>query len=68
MIPGRVRLLPRMLPWVLFAAAQAGNPALIGLARAAAKDAVRQNLTIPLQVAGFGAVSVTLRFDGDAAP
>lgn len=44
---------------------QAKNPALLALARAAAKDAIRQNLTIPLQVAGYGAVSVTVHFDGE---
>lgn len=49
------------------AAEQAANPVLIGLARAAAKDAIRQNLAIPLQVAGFGAVTVAVRFDGEAA-
>jgi hypothetical protein len=49
------------------AAAQAANPVLMGLARAAAKDAIRQNMTIPLQVAGFGDVTVAVRFDGEAA-
>lgn len=44
-------------------AAQA--PALMELARAAARDAVAQNLAIPLQSAGFGEVSVTVRFAGD---
>ena len=47
---------------------QAANPVLMGLARAAAKDAVRQTLAIPLQVAGFGEVTVAVRFDGEAAP
>lgn len=50
------------------AAEQAANPVLMGLARAAAKDAVRQNLTIPLQVAGYGDVTVAVRFDGEAVP
>lgn len=50
------------------AAEQAANPVLMGLARAAAKDAIRQNLAIPLQVAGYGDVSVAVRFDGEAAP
>ena len=50
------------------AAAQAANPVLLGLARAAARDAVRQNLAIPLKVAGFGEVTVAVRFDGEAAP
>ncbi len=47
---------------------QAANPVLMNLARQAAKDAIRQNLAIPLQVAGFGDVTVTVRFDGEAAP
>lgn len=47
------------------AAQQARNPLLLGLAKAAAKDAIRQNLTIPLQVAGFGDVTVAVRFDGE---
>jgi hypothetical protein len=50
------------------AADQAKNPALLTLARNAAKDAIRQNLTIPLQVAGYGAVSVTVHFDGEPTP
>ena len=32
------------------------------------KDAIRQNLAIPLQVAGYGDVTVTVRFDGEPAP
>lgn len=46
-------------------ARDAANPVLLGLARDAARDAVRQNLSIPLQVAGFGDVTVTVRFDGE---
>ena len=49
------------------AADQAKNPALLTLARSAAKDAIRQNLAIPLQVAGYGAVNVTVHFDSEAA-
>lgn len=49
------------------AAEQARNPVLLGLAKSAAKDAVRQNLEIPLRVAGFKEVSVSVRFDGEAA-
>ncbi len=49
------------------AAAGAANPALMTLAKTAAKDAIRQNLAIPLQVAGFGDVTVAVRFDGEAA-
>ena len=45
---------------------QAQNPALLTLARNAAKDAVRQNLAIPLQVAGYGSVNVTVHFDGES--
>jgi hypothetical protein len=44
---------------------QAANPVLIGLARGAAKDAVRQNLAIPLQVAGFGNVKIAVTIDGE---
>lgn len=46
----------------------AANPVLMGIARSAAKDAIRQNLAIPLQVAGYGEVKVRVRFDGEAAP
>ena len=47
---------------------QAANPVLMDLARNAAKDAIRQNLAIPLQVAGYGNVTVTVRFDGEPPP
>ncbi len=47
---------------------QAANPVLLNLARTAAKEAIRQNLAIPLEVAGFGNVTVNVRFDGEAAP
>ena len=47
---------------------QAANPVLMNLARTAAKEAIRQNLAIPMQVAGFGDVTVNVRFDGEAAP
>ncbi|WP_435418476.1 DUF4230 domain-containing protein [Parerythrobacter aurantius] len=43
----------------------AGNPVLMGLARDAARQAITQNLAIPMQVAGFGDVKVTVRFDGE---
>ena len=49
------------------AADQARNPALLALARNSAKDAIRQNLAIPLQVAGYGTVKVTVHFDGELA-
>ncbi|MFM5917457.1 MAG: DUF4230 domain-containing protein [Novosphingobium sp.] len=47
------------------AAQQAQNPALISLAKQSAKDAIRQNLAIPLQVSGYGNVDVTVHFDGE---
>lgn len=40
----------------------AENPEVMGLARTAARQAVQQNLAIPLQVAGFGDVRVAVRF------
>lgn len=43
----------------------ARNPEVMALARQAAKDAVRQNLAIPLQVAGFADAKVTVAFDGE---
>ena len=50
------------------AATFAKNPEVLALARQAAKDAVRQNLAIPLQIAGYGDVTVAVRFDGEAPP
>ncbi|WP_225207113.1 DUF4230 domain-containing protein [Novosphingobium huizhouense] len=47
---------------------QAANPVLMNLARGAAKDAIRQNLAIPLQVAGYGDVKVVVAFDGEPTP
>ncbi|MCW1382291.1 DUF4230 domain-containing protein [Novosphingobium sp. KCTC 2891] len=47
---------------------QAANPVLMSLARGAAKDAIRQNLAIPLQVAGYGDVKVVVSFDGEPTP
>ena len=49
------------------AADQAMNPVLLGLAKDAARGAMQQNLAIPLQVAGYGTVTVTVRFDGEPA-
>lgn len=46
----------------------AGSSAYVTFAQSAAKDAVRQNLAIPLQVAGFGDVKVAVRFDGETKP
>jgi hypothetical protein len=47
------------------AAEFAKNPEVLSLARQAAREAVRQNLAIPLQVAGYGNVTVNVRFDGE---
>ncbi|MBH5323515.1 DUF4230 domain-containing protein [Aurantiacibacter sediminis] len=44
------------------ARAFANNAEIMGLARSAAREAVRQNLAIPLEVAGFGDVDVRVRF------
>lgn len=49
------------------AAQFAQNPEVVALARQAARDAVRQNLAVPLQVAGFERATVTVRFDGEQA-
>ena len=46
----------------------AKNPQVLALARQAARDAVRQNLAIPLELAGHGKVTVRVRFDGEAGP
>ncbi|TCD04140.1 DUF4230 domain-containing protein [Erythrobacteraceae bacterium CFH 75059] len=46
----------------------ARNPEVLGLARQAAAQAVRQNLAIPLQVAGYTDATVEVRFAGDPAP
>ncbi|MCB2063056.1 MAG: DUF4230 domain-containing protein [Novosphingobium sp.] len=45
---------------------QAVNPVLTGLARSAARDAVRQNLAIPLEAAGVKDVTVEVLLDGEA--
>ena len=47
------------------AAQFAKNPEVLALARNAAREAVRQNLAIPLQVAGYEDSSVEVRFDGE---
>lgn len=49
------------------ASAFSKNPEILALARQAAREAVRQNLTIPLQVAGYGDVTVDVRFEGENA-
>lgn len=43
----------------------AENPEVMSLARSAARTAVRQNLAIPLDVAGFGDVEVRVRFEDE---
>ncbi|MES2302431.1 MAG: DUF4230 domain-containing protein [Pseudomonadota bacterium] len=42
---------------------QAANPVLMNLARQAAREAISQNLSIPLQVAGYGKAKVVVTFD-----
>ena len=49
------------------AAEFAKNPQVLALARNAAKDAIRQNLAIPLQVSGYENAKVTVRFEGEKA-
>ncbi|MFN9578772.1 MAG: DUF4230 domain-containing protein [Novosphingobium sp.] len=46
---------------------QASNPVLLNLARAAAKDAVRQNLSAPLKVSGHPQATVIVRVEGETA-
>lgn len=46
------------------AASFARNPQILSMARKAAAQAIRQNLAIPLQVAGYGDVTVNVRFEG----
>jgi hypothetical protein len=46
------------------AASFAKNPQILALARKAAAQAIRQNLAIPLEVAGYGDVTVNVRFEG----
>lgn len=46
----------------------AANPVLMKLAQEAGRTAVRQNLAIPLRVAGFGDVTVEVRYDGEPRP
>ena len=49
------------------AAEFAKNPQILALARNAAKGAIRQNLAIPLGVAGYGEVTVNVRFEGETS-
>ena len=50
------------------AAAFAKNPQVLSMARDAAKQAIRQNLAIPLQVAGYEEAKVSVRFEGEKVP
>lgn len=50
------------------ASAFAKNPEVLALARTAAREAVRQNLAIPLQIAGHDRATVQVTFDGEQAP
>jgi hypothetical protein len=50
------------------ASAFAKNPEILALARQAAKDAVRQNLTVPLQIAGYDDARIVVRFEDEATP
>ncbi|MEX0343027.1 MAG: DUF4230 domain-containing protein [Erythrobacter sp.] len=48
------------------ATAFAKNPQILAMARSAARDAIRQNLSIPLQLAGHGDVDISVRFENSA--
>ncbi|MDG5749207.1 DUF4230 domain-containing protein [Qipengyuania sp. XHP0207] len=50
------------------ASAFAKNREILELARTAAKQAVRQNLAIPLQVAGYDEITVDVRFANEPTP
>ncbi|MGB7407691.1 MAG: DUF4230 domain-containing protein [Pontixanthobacter sp.] len=50
------------------AAAFAKDAEVMAAARAATKDAVRQNLAIPLQMAGYDDIELNVRFDGEKEP
>jgi hypothetical protein len=47
------------------AAAFAQNPEVLALARQAGKQAVAQNLAIPMAAAGFADVTIAVRYDGE---
>ena len=47
------------------AAEFAKNPQVLSMARDAAKQAIRQNLAIPLQIAGYREAKVSVRFEGE---
>ncbi len=46
----------------------ASQPDVLAMARKAAREAVRQNLAVPLQVAGFQDARVEVLFDGEPSP
>lgn len=46
---------------------QAGNATLMSLARDAAREAVRQNLAVPLQMAGFAKATIDVKFNGETS-
>ncbi|MFM5952861.1 MAG: DUF4230 domain-containing protein [Novosphingobium sp.] len=50
------------------AAEQANNPVLLDLAKDSARAAMRQNLAVPLKVAGYADVRVEVTFDGEQTP
>ena len=45
----------------------ASQPDVLAMARKAAREAVRQNLAVPLAVAGFEDATVVVHFDGEAS-
>jgi hypothetical protein len=47
------------------AAQEAANPVLMGLARESARQDIRQNLAVPLRVAGYEDAEVDVRFVGE---
>lgn len=58
MAPARLTVPAARLPWLL-----AGDPLATSLLALE-----RQNLSIPLQLAGYDKIAVTVRFDGEKEP
>jgi len=50
------------------AALFASEPQILAMARTAGKEAIRQNLAVPLAVAGFEDAKVVVHFDGEVKP
>ncbi len=50
------------------AAQQAANPVLLDLAKGSARQAVAQNLAVPLKAVGYAGITVTVRFEGEPPP